>query len=171
MINPTIKELAKTRAKVAQLEQALTKELASLPATYGFDSLKAFIAAINDAANGTSRPARKPVEGTARRARKRATITDATRAQLRQLVKAGKTGSQIAKALGISLPSVQNIKKALGLVRSSEKAAVRPKAKRAPAPVKSRPKNKKKRTAPRKSAAAVAKPSQPAVEPAPAPGT
>ena len=29
----------------------------------------------------------------------------------------GKTGGEIAKSLGISLPSVQNIKKALGLVK------------------------------------------------------
>ena len=29
-----------------------------------------------------------------------------------------KTGSQIAKSLSISLPSVQNIKKALGLVKA-----------------------------------------------------
>ena len=49
--------------------------------------------------------------------RKRAKITDAIRAKVGKLVKAGQTGSQIAKALGISLPSVQNIKKALGLVR------------------------------------------------------
>jgi DNA-binding CsgD family transcriptional regulator len=33
-------------------------------------------------------------------------------------VAAKKTGQEIARALGISLPSVQNIKKALGLVKS-----------------------------------------------------
>lgn len=44
-------------------------------------------------------------------------ITDETRAQLKKLVEAGKTGSEIAKSLKISLPSVQNIKKALGLVK------------------------------------------------------
>jgi DNA-binding CsgD family transcriptional regulator len=37
---------------------------------------------------------------------------------VKKLVGAGKTGSEIAKSLGISLPSVQNIKKALGLVKS-----------------------------------------------------
>jgi hypothetical protein len=33
------------------------------------------------------------------------------------MVDSGKTGAQIAEALSISLPSVQNIKKALGLVK------------------------------------------------------
>ena len=49
--------------------------------------------------------------------RKRAVITDVTRSGVKKLVEAGKTGSQISKSLGISLPSVQNIKKALGLVK------------------------------------------------------
>ncbi len=47
---------------------------------------------------------------------RRAVITDDTRAEVKKMVQAGKTGSEIAKAVGISLPSVQNIKKALGLV-------------------------------------------------------
>ncbi len=51
--------------------------------------------------------------------RKRAVITDETRAEVKRLVEAGKTGAEIAQALGISLPSVQNIKKALGLVKST----------------------------------------------------
>jgi DNA-binding CsgD family transcriptional regulator len=34
------------------------------------------------------------------------------------MVDAGKTGAEIAKELKISLPSVQNIKKALGLVKA-----------------------------------------------------
>ncbi len=33
------------------------------------------------------------------------------------MVEGDKTGAEIAKSLGISLPSVQNIKKALGLVK------------------------------------------------------
>jgi DNA-binding CsgD family transcriptional regulator len=52
--------------------------------------------------------------------RKRATITDATRAEVKTMVEAGKTGAEIAAALGISPPSVQNIKKALGLVKAGK---------------------------------------------------
>jgi DNA invertase Pin-like site-specific DNA recombinase len=44
-----------------------------------------------------------------RKPRKRAKITDETRAEVKKLAEAGKTGNEIAKALEISLPSVQNI--------------------------------------------------------------
>ena len=44
-------------------------------------------------------------------------ITDETRAQVKKMVDAGKTGAEIAESLKISVPSVQNIKKALGLVK------------------------------------------------------
>jgi hypothetical protein len=37
---------------------------------------------------------------------------------VKRLVESGKTGAQIARTLRISLPSVQNIKKALGLVKA-----------------------------------------------------
>ena len=53
-----------------------------------------------------------------KKTRTRAKITDETRAEVKKLVEAKKTGAEIAKTLGISLPSVQNIKKALGLVKA-----------------------------------------------------
>jgi hypothetical protein len=53
--------------------------------------------------------------------RKRAVITDETREQVKKLVGEGITGNEFAHKLGISLPSVQNIKKALGLVRKGKK--------------------------------------------------
>jgi DNA-binding CsgD family transcriptional regulator len=43
------------------------------------------------------------------------------RAEVKKLVSEGRTGGEIAKAVGISLPSVQNIKKALGLVGKRKK--------------------------------------------------
>ncbi len=60
------------------------------------------------------------VKRPAKKRAKRAVITDATRAQVKRAVESGRTGSEIAKQLGISLPSVQNIKKALGLVRRAK---------------------------------------------------
>jgi DNA-binding CsgD family transcriptional regulator len=45
-------------------------------------------------------------------------ITADTKLKVKQLVAAKKTGQEISKALKISLPSVQNIKKALGLVKA-----------------------------------------------------
>jgi hypothetical protein len=168
MITSCVKALNETRGKVAQLERALAKELASLPSTYGFDSLKAFVAAIK-AAGGKGRMGR-PKKSTVPKTRKRAKITDAIRAKVGKLVKAGKTGSQIAKALKISLPSVQNIKQALGLVQTSKKPARKRRASRAPAKRATVSKIPKKRVPPKKPAAPESKPGQvsDAATPAPA---
>ena len=111
MFTDKIKELTAAKARVAELEQSiaseLNRELAGLPAKFGFSDVKSFVGAVKAAA---------PVKR-----RKRARITDATRAEVKKLVEAGKTGNQIAKAVGISLPSVAKIKKALGLVRKGGK--------------------------------------------------
>lgn len=128
MVTDKLKELEAARAKLANLEQSvadeLKKELAGLPAKFGFDSAEAFTEAVLAAA-GRKR-GRKPGRpagtgggrgGPGKKRRKRAVITDETRNQVKKLVQDGKTGAEIAKAVGISLPSVQNIKKALGLVQ------------------------------------------------------
>lgn len=52
----------------------------------------------------------------------RAQINDEVRSEVRKYAEAGKTGAEIAKLCGISLPSVQNIKKALGLVKAKADA-------------------------------------------------
>ena len=125
MVTDKLKELEATRAKLAALEQAvqaeLKSELAALPAKYGFENVAAFVAAVR-AASGRrrGRPAKATQAPTGKR-RRRATVTDATRADVKKLVEAGKTGAEIAKAVGVSLPTVQNIKKALGLVRKKAK--------------------------------------------------
>lgn len=121
MLSDKLKELEAARAKIAALEQSVMQErnaeLAALPARYGFADAKAFIRAVRAAARG-GRGRRAAHGATPRGARrKRAVVTDATRAEVKKLVEAGKTGGEIAKALDISLPTVQNIKKALGLVK------------------------------------------------------
>lgn len=121
MVTNKLKELEAARARLANLEQAIASELrtelASLPAKYGFASAREFANAVS-AASGARR-GRKPGKAAAggRQRRRRAVITDETRASVKKLVEGGKTGGEIAKSLGISLPSVQNIKKALGLVK------------------------------------------------------
>lgn len=152
MVTDKIKELEAARAKLATLEQSiaaeLNRELAGLPAKYGFDSADDFARAVKSAGgsggggggggaasgNGRRGPRRarrgRPPGSTAkaaagagtgarsgRKRRRRAVITDETRGQVKKMVESGKTGNEIAKSLGISLPSVQNIKKALGLVK------------------------------------------------------
>ena len=122
-----IKKLEATKAKLAALEKSvaseLTRELASLPGKYGYDSVASFFKAVRSAASGRGKAAKVPAGRRAgksggRKRRRRAVITDATRAEVKKLSGAGKTGAEIAKAVGISLPSVQNVKKALGLVKS-----------------------------------------------------
>lgn len=127
MFTDHLKEIDATRAKLAALEAAaasdLNKELVSLPTRYGFSDAKAFLAAFK-AANGGSNKTRgkkTKVAGPAgSKRRKRATITDEMRAEVKKLTEGGKTGAEIAKTVGISLPSVQNVKKALGLVKKKK---------------------------------------------------
>lgn len=127
MVAGKFREIIRARAKLAALEQSMAgeinRDLAALPAKYGFASVDEFIAALR--ASSGKRRGRKPkamasaVPQAGVKRRKRAVVTDATRASVKQLVKAGKTGAVIANALGISMPTVHNIKKALGLVRTS----------------------------------------------------
>ena len=130
MVTEVVKELEAAKAKVAELEQALQKErkqqLAGLPSEYGFDSLEDFIKALKSA--GSSRGAGATRKGRAaktaaapilpRKKGKRARITPELKDRVKAAVVAGKTGAQIADEFGISVPSVQNIKKEFGLVKS-----------------------------------------------------
>jgi DNA-binding NarL/FixJ family response regulator len=139
MVTDKLKELEAARAKLASLEQTiaseLNSELAGLPGKYGFASTDDFVAAVKSASGGGSTGARRgrprgrppgstnkaaataPKKTRAGKRRTRAVITDETRAQVKKMVNDGSTGAEIADKLGISLPSVQNIKKALGLVK------------------------------------------------------
>jgi hypothetical protein len=119
MITDRIKALETARAKVAKLEAQIAAQrnaaLAQLPAKYGFSSVNEFVAAVKAAAATTG------VTGNSGK-RRRVKITDATKAEVKKLIEAGRTGAEIAKAVGISLPSVHNIKKALGLVQKRGRA-------------------------------------------------
>jgi DNA-binding NarL/FixJ family response regulator len=129
MLTEKIKELEAAKAKVEELEQKIVAErateLAGLPASFGFETVAAFVKAVRAAAGGqpvkrrkVRKAAKKSKKKQQKKARTRAKITDETRAEVKKLVEAKKTGAEIAKSLGISLPSVQNIKKALGLVKA-----------------------------------------------------
>ncbi len=126
MVTEVIKELEAARAKVAALEAELSKErlqkLAALPKEFGFDNVDDFISALREAA-GSRRGRRrarsaKAASTSGKRRGKRAKITPEVKDKVKAAVQANKTGAQIAKELGISVPSVQNIKKELGLVKA-----------------------------------------------------
>jgi len=120
MVTDTVKQLQAAKAKVAALEQSIakarTQKLANLPAQLGFASVADLIDALKQIAGG--RKAGKTAKaGKSGKRAKRAKITPEVKDKVKEAVKAGKTGAAIAKDLGISLPSVQNIKKELGLVK------------------------------------------------------
>jgi len=131
--------LEKKKAELEKLEQELQetreKELTGLPKQVGLESVDELIKALAPFASprmkglltgggsGGRRASRAPsAEGSSQSEsaggdgkRKRARITDEMKEQVKKLVEEGKTGAEIASAVGISLPSVANIKKALGL--------------------------------------------------------
>lgn len=125
MIASKIKALQVLRSKTAELERAIERELAALPSRYGYETTAEFLTAVRAAMD--VRRGRPPGVGAGakpaakRGRRKRTKITEAIRGDVKRLVQAGKTGDDIAATLGISLPSVQNIKKALGMVRERKK--------------------------------------------------
>jgi hypothetical protein len=122
MVTKQIKELEVTKAKIVALEKSIAKrlqrELSSLHSKYGFSSLNEFIKALKGTSGGKKTRFKGSKAGGKAKRHKRSVITDDTRASVKKLVESGKTGTQIAKTLNISLPSVQNIKKALGLVKA-----------------------------------------------------
>ncbi len=125
MVIEVVKELEAAKAKVAELEQSLEKELTQklsrLPYEFGFDDLKSFIRALKEAAGARRSRAKAGKAAKPGKKGKRAKITPEVKAKVKELVNDDKTGAQIAKELGISLPSVQNIKKELGLVKARKR--------------------------------------------------
>ena len=110
----TIKRIESYKSRIAALEGKLFSELSKLPAKYGFSNTEEFVAAVRQATKASPK-SRKAVK---RKRKSRAKITDATRQKVKSLVAAKKTSAAIARQLDISIPSVQNIKKALGLVKT-----------------------------------------------------
>jgi len=121
MIDKKIQKLNAARAKVAALEHAIAnerlKELATLPAKYGFGDVASFIKALKSAV-GSAKVGRGVAAASARpTGGKRKHITPEAKAKVAELLNEGKSGSEVAARVGISLPSVQKIKKELGLVK------------------------------------------------------
>lgn len=121
MAQDTLKKITEYKNRLADLERELFSELAKLPAQYGFATAEEFIVAVRKAVAGKpGRKAGKAPKAAAKAAKggrkPRVKITPEIAAQVKSLAEAGKTGTAIAAATGISLPSVQNLKKKLGLV-------------------------------------------------------
>lgn len=138
--------LEKKKAELEKLEQELQqareKELTALPKQVGLETVDELIKALAPYASprmkgllsGGAQAGRRTSSdgsgdsgaaesGAAAGAgqRRRARITDEMKQQVKTLAEEGKTGAEIAEAVGISMPSVANIKKALGLTKKRGK--------------------------------------------------
>lgn len=119
MVTDKLKQLEKYQREMVKLEKELAgfnRKLLGLPGKFGFKSMDAFIDALRAAAKASGVKAGKATAASGRKPR--AKITPETKQKVKAMVQADKTGAEIAKALNISLPSVQNIKKELGLVKA-----------------------------------------------------
>lgn len=130
-----IAEIEKAKAKIAQAEAKLAADrvaaLAKLPGDYGYANLNDFIKALKDAGakagkGKKSKAASKAPKAVKAGKRTRAKITPELKQQVIASVQSGQSGAEISKAFGISLPSVQNIKKEAGLVKVRATAVVAP---------------------------------------------
>ncbi len=136
MITNTQKQIAATKAKLEALEKKAAaesaKKLTNLHKNLGFATRADLIAALSSLETGgakrgpkpgakkAGRPAAKAPKGAKKRA-KRARITEELKAKVIAAVKAGSKGAAIASEFGISIPSLQNIKKAAGLTKTRKK--------------------------------------------------
>ena len=139
-----IAELQKAKAKLAQAEAKLSADrvaaLAKLPGEYGYANVNEFITALKAAA-GKAKKGKVAKGATVAKApkapkagkRTRAKITPELKQQVISAVQAGQSGAEIAASFGISLPSVQNIKKEAGLVKARGNSVAAPEVIEAPA--------------------------------------
>ena len=125
MAKNKLKEIAAYKAKIAALEKEVVAErqqkLSGLHKEVGLESTEALIAALRSLG-------KSPRKSAAPRKGKRTRITPAIKQGVGKAVEAGKKGAEIARQFGISIPSIQNIKKELGLVKTR---ATKPAAKKA----------------------------------------
>lgn len=138
MITDTQKQIAAAKAKLEALEKKAAaesaKKLTNLHSDVGFATRSELIAALQGLEGDgvkrgrKSKGAAKPVKPakaakTAKKSTraKRARITEELKAKVIEAVNSGAKGAAIAKEFSISIPSIQNIKKAAGLTKTREK--------------------------------------------------
>ena len=121
MVTEKLKQLSEYQTKVEELkneiDQELKNDLAHLHEKYGFGTPADLIKAIREAAGLGG----KPKTRVAASHRKHARITAELKEKIKVALQENKSGAQIAEEFGISLPSVYNIKKEFGMVKSRKK--------------------------------------------------
>jgi hypothetical protein len=117
MQDPLVRKLEQKQAELeqirSQLEARRLKRLQALPGELGFASIHELIAALEVAAGGRKlRSATGPSRGS-----KRARLTPQVREQIQAALQAGRAGAEVARAFGISYPTMHKLKTQLGLVK------------------------------------------------------
>lgn len=102
-------EIEKYKKKIADLERQVNEErrqkLVNLHQELGYGSRRELISALQSLPGGKGGKGRRTV------------ITPELRSQIEAAIREGKTGTAVAREFGVSVPTVQNIKKQRGLVR------------------------------------------------------
>ncbi|MBL4574537.1 MAG: hypothetical protein JKY51_00365 [Opitutaceae bacterium] len=132
MLSSSIKEIARYKSKIASLEkkiEAEQKKLISLHTKLGYSSRAGLIKALMDlgpsgkaspkAAKKSGKKISKSTSSSGRK--KRTTITPALRASIVKALKSGEKGLKVAKDFAVSIPTIQNIKIAAGLIKKRKK--------------------------------------------------
>ncbi len=136
MLKDKLNEIEIHKSKLASLQQALLEDLHSF---LGYAKRSSLIQELQGLGTSTRRKTTKKAtkkatrktaaKKTARKAvtkkavaksakrRKRTTITPQLKNDIIAAVKGGATGAAVAKQFGVSVPTIQNIKKAAGLTR------------------------------------------------------
>jgi DNA invertase Pin-like site-specific DNA recombinase len=131
MLSNKFKEIQQYKAKLVEMEKAVLAEretqLKRLHLDMGFASQVELIKALRTAGSApATKPGRKrkPAAAPAKKAsRKRAKITPELRQKIVEAIVAGGKGGAVARKFGVSVPTVQNIKKAAGLVKKGKGGA------------------------------------------------
>lgn len=113
----TLDQIALRRAELEKMEQDLRQaqidaknaeraKFEALPAQVGLATVAELISALKGLSAKSHR------------------LTDEVRLQIRAAITAGRTGKQVASDFGVSVPTVQAIKKAAGMVRARADKAI-----------------------------------------------
>jgi transposase-like protein len=118
-------QIAQRKAEAGRLT-TLLQRLDEAARAEGFSDLAAALTAAGYVKAGACVEAVAPTETSSGR-KPRAKITEELRTAMVAAMKAGESSSaEIATRFGVSIPTVQNIKKAAGLVRAAEKSESAP---------------------------------------------
>jgi hypothetical protein len=133
-LGSTLTALQKAEAQVQLLRQKAASEraahLKNLHAAFGFTSRAELIDALA-ALDGSGRRAAPGKATTSKAAASTATrkgrvrVTPGMKADIIKAIKAGDSGGAVATRFGVSSQTVQNIKKAAGLVKARQKKAAK----------------------------------------------